>query len=178
MRTLSHQPQSQFKIDSSASLKFTPKLWLTLRFTNIQLTVHSPSHRPVPIETSQELLLEIDSVPDLLSLTSCSTASTTVPHATQDHVKMNGDAADMATSRAGFHILKASTRGPASARLGTLSIKGRKSIETPNFVAMSSRGVIPHLTPDMVIKATDFGAAHMALEDCMYMSNTQVSLRG
>lgn len=82
----------------------------------------------------------------------------------------------MATSRAGFQVLKASARGPASARLGKLSTKGRKPIDTPNFVAMSSRGVIPHLTPDMVIKATDFGAAHMALEDCMHKPNTCVSM--
>jgi queuine tRNA-ribosyltransferase len=85
---------------------------------------------------------------------------------------MNGDAADMATSRAGFQILKSSVRGTASARLGTLTLKGRNPIDTPNFVAMTSRGVVPHLTPDMVHKATDFGAAHMALEDCKYFRIT------
>ena len=79
---------------------------------------------------------------------------------------MNGDSADMATTRAGFSILKASAHAPATARLGRLSLPGRKPIDTPNFVAMTSRGVIPHLTPDFVQKSTDFGAAHMALEDC------------
>ncbi|KAK0392273.1 hypothetical protein NLU13_1769 [Sarocladium strictum] len=78
---------------------------------------------------------------------------------------MNEDAANMATTRVGFHILKSSARGTPSARLGTLSISGRKPIDTPNFVALTSRGIVPHLTQDMVHKATDFGAAHMALED-------------
>lgn len=89
-------------------------------------------------------------------------------HTTPGHDKMNGEAADMATRRAAFQILKSAGKGTASARLGRLSLAGRKPIDTPNYVAMSSRGVIPHLTPDMVQKHTEFGAAHMALEDCKY----------
>jgi queuine tRNA-ribosyltransferase subunit QTRTD1 len=53
-----------------------------------------------------------------------------------------------------------------SARVGTLNIPGRKALGTPNFFAISSRGVVPHLTPDVILTHTQFGGIHMALEDC------------
>jgi queuine tRNA-ribosyltransferase accessory subunit len=52
------------------------------------------------------------------------------------------------------------------ARLGQISLKGRKPIETPDFLAITSRGVVPHLTPDVVREHTQFGGVHLALEDC------------
>ncbi|KAG5934507.1 hypothetical protein E4U53_000681 [Claviceps sorghi] len=51
------------------------------------------------------------------------------------------------------------------ARLGRLSIPGRRPIDTPNYTAMTSRGAIPHLTPDNVTKHTSLTSAYMALED-------------
>ncbi|KAG5987400.1 hypothetical protein E4U43_005085, partial [Claviceps pusilla] len=51
------------------------------------------------------------------------------------------------------------------ARLGRLSIPGRRPIDTPNYTAITSRGVIPHLTPDNVTKHTNLTSAYMALED-------------
>ncbi|KAI9744206.1 MAG: hypothetical protein M1818_002358 [Claussenomyces sp. TS43310] len=54
---------------------------------------------------------------------------------------------------------------PSSARLGRLKMSGRKSLETPNFLALSSRGVVPHITPDVMIKHTKFDGVYMALED-------------
>lgn len=53
-----------------------------------------------------------------------------------------------------------------AARLGRLSLKDRNQIETPNFLAVTSRGVVPHLTPDVVQEQTQFGGVHLALEDC------------
>jgi queuine tRNA-ribosyltransferase subunit QTRTD1 len=50
-------------------------------------------------------------------------------------------------------------------RLGRLRVQGRKELETPDFIAIASRGVIPHITPD-VIANTHVGGVHMALEDC------------
>lgn len=56
-----------------------------------------------------------------------------------------------------------SINGP---RFGRLSIPGRKDLETPNFFALTSRGVTPHMTPDVIATNTQFGGVHMALEDC------------
>lgn len=65
-----------------------------------------------------------------------------------------------------FEILKKAADGSAAARLGRLSLPKRNPIETPNYIAVASRGVIPHVTPDNLAKYAPFGAAYMALEDC------------
>jgi hypothetical protein len=51
-------------------------------------------------------------------------------------------------------------------RLGRLSFQGRSSIETPHYLALSSRGVIPHLSQDMVKENTAINGFYSALEDC------------
>jgi hypothetical protein len=56
----------------------------------------------------------------------------------------------------------------SSARLGKLTLKGRRAIDTPNFLAVASRGVVPHITPDVISQHTSIGGVHMALEDCKY----------
>jgi len=53
-----------------------------------------------------------------------------------------------------------------NARLGRLSIAERRDVETPNFLAVSSRGVIPHMTPDVISASSKIAGVHMALEDC------------
>ncbi|KAJ0323379.1 hypothetical protein Brms1b_001779 [Colletotrichum noveboracense] len=65
-----------------------------------------------------------------------------------------------------FDILKKSADGAAAARLGRLVLPKRRPIETPNYIATGSRGVVPHITPDNLAKHTSFGATYMALEDC------------
>jgi len=65
-----------------------------------------------------------------------------------------------------FEILSGPDANVAGPRLGLLSIQGRHEIETPNFYAVTSRGVIPHLTPDVISSHTQIGGVHMALEDC------------
>lgn len=72
---------------------------------------------------------------------------------------------DMASQRV-FKVLAPAARDGCAARLGRLSLPGRKVIDTPNYTAVGSRGVIPHLTPELVSRETSFGAAYMALEDC------------
>ena len=64
-----------------------------------------------------------------------------------------------------FEILShiQSGNGP---RLARLSLEGRNQINTPNFFAISSRGVLPHLTPDAISAHTQVRGVHMALEDC------------
>jgi len=53
-----------------------------------------------------------------------------------------------------------------AARLGRVSLPGRKSLETPNFLALTSRGVVPHISPDVVGEQTDFCGIFTAIEDC------------
>lgn len=65
-----------------------------------------------------------------------------------------------------FEILSARVASSHAARLGRLSIPGRRPIDTPNYTAITSRGAIPHLTPDNVTRHTDLSSAYMALEDC------------
>ena len=65
-----------------------------------------------------------------------------------------------------FEILGSQASSGCAARLGRLSIPGRRPIETPSYTSIASRGAIPHLTPDNVSKHTNFGAIYMALEDC------------
>ncbi|KAG6004562.1 hypothetical protein E4U21_000946 [Claviceps maximensis] len=66
-----------------------------------------------------------------------------------------------------FQILSPPVAAAAGsvARLGRLSIPGRRPIDTPNYTAITSRGAIPHLTPDNVTNHTNLTSAYMALED-------------
>ncbi|KAG6024415.1 hypothetical protein E4U41_001790 [Claviceps citrina] len=64
-----------------------------------------------------------------------------------------------------FDILGPSIAKGCAARLGRLSIPGRRPIDTPNFTAITSRGAIPHLTPDNVARHTNWTSVYMALED-------------
>ena len=65
-----------------------------------------------------------------------------------------------------FEALSQCDPSIAGQRLGKLSLPGRKEILTPDFFAIGSRGVVPHITPDVIAAHTRFGGIHMALEDC------------
>ncbi|KAK2073698.1 hypothetical protein P8C59_007956 [Phyllachora maydis] len=54
--------------------------------------------------------------------------------------------------------------GPA-ARVGRLQLAGRAALDTPNFLANTSRGAIPHVTPDLVAQHMRIGGVYLALED-------------
>lgn len=64
-----------------------------------------------------------------------------------------------------FTLIKTSSQslGP---RLGRLSLAGRKQIETPHYLANTSRGVVPHITQDTFRRDTHISGAYYALEDC------------
>jgi queuine tRNA-ribosyltransferase subunit QTRTD1 len=66
-----------------------------------------------------------------------------------------------------FEVLSHVDPNAGGPRLGRLSIPGRRNLETPNFFAVTSRGVIPHLTPDVIAEHTRIGGVHFALEDCV-----------
>ncbi|KEY66173.1 hypothetical protein S7711_07630 [Stachybotrys chartarum IBT 7711] len=72
---------------------------------------------------------------------------------------------DTMPSRTIFQVLGSAVADACSVRLGRLAFPGRRPIDTPNYTAISSRGAVPHLTPDNVRKYASFGATYMALED-------------
>lgn len=62
-----------------------------------------------------------------------------------------------------------SQEGEGKPRLGLLNVKGRRTLETPGYLAVSSRGVVPHISPDVLASQTDIGGVHLALEDCKHI---------
>lgn len=68
-----------------------------------------------------------------------------------------------------FDILKGALKDGVAARVGRLAFAGRLPMETPNFISNTSRGAVPHLTPDNVSKHLQTVGTYMALEDCEYL---------
>lgn len=65
-----------------------------------------------------------------------------------------------------FSITKASSG--YRARVGTLKALDKPAIETPHFLAVTSRGVVPHLSQDTFARQTDISGVYTALEDCRF----------
>ena len=51
-------------------------------------------------------------------------------------------------------------------RLGRLCIPGKKAIETPHYLGITSRGVVPHITQDTFLRDTSISGVYVPLEDC------------
>ncbi|KAK8035597.1 tRNA-guanine transglycosylase [Apiospora rasikravindrae] len=81
---------------------------------------------------------------------------------------VNGD--DMS-----FKIIQPALEHGLAARVGRLATANRTPLDTPTFVGVTSRGAIPHLTPDVISKHTDIRAAYMALEDFIEKSSKRKS---
>lgn len=67
----------------------------------------------------------------------------------------------------GFTVVKESSK--SLARRGVYSFgngSNVKSIQTPAYIMPTSRGVVPHLTPDHIEGHTDFSGLFVAAEDC------------
>jgi queuine tRNA-ribosyltransferase subunit QTRTD1 len=64
-----------------------------------------------------------------------------------------------------FTIIK-STTATLSPRLARLSLPGRDVIETPHYLSLTSRGVVPHLSQDNFARETSISGVYAALEDC------------
>jgi queuine tRNA-ribosyltransferase len=62
-----------------------------------------------------------------------------------------------------FKLKHALGSGP---RLGSLALRGRPEIQTPDYFANTSRGIIPHISQDMQAKHMSVAGVYMALEDC------------
>ena len=68
-----------------------------------------------------------------------------------------------------FTIVKA-TAATLSPRLGRLSLPGRNAIETPHYIGLTSRGVIPHLSQDNLARLSSISGAYVSLEDCKFLA--------
>ena len=75
-------------------------------------------------------------------------------------------AARQDTSFMSFQINERNARGDAT-RLGTLRFNHRTPIETPHYIAITSRGAVPHLSQDTMRESTAIKGVYVALEDCM-----------
>lgn len=64
-----------------------------------------------------------------------------------------------------FAVLDTDKYGP---RLGNFFFQGRKTIKTPHFLALGSRGAVPHMSQDMLCENTHINCLYTALEDCKY----------
>ncbi|RVX67339.1 hypothetical protein B0A52_09120 [Exophiala mesophila] len=53
----------------------------------------------------------------------------------------------------------------SGARLASLTVQNRPSIQTPHYLVPTSRGVIPHLSPDTLQRHTNISAVYIGLED-------------
>jgi hypothetical protein len=51
-------------------------------------------------------------------------------------------------------------------RLGQLLRNGRAPLQTPHYIATTSRGVVPHISHDVLQRHTSIRGAYIALEDC------------
>lgn len=65
-----------------------------------------------------------------------------------------------------FETLKTAGGEGLAARLGRLVLPQRQAVDTPNYFAVASRGVVPHLTPDTIARHGGLSGAYMAMEDC------------
>jgi queuine tRNA-ribosyltransferase len=64
-----------------------------------------------------------------------------------------------------FTIIKSAGQSLAP-RLGRLALPGRQTIDTPHFLANTSRGIVPHITQDTFKRDTNLNGVYVALEDC------------
>lgn len=56
--------------------------------------------------------------------------------------------------------------GDNGSRRGNVNVQGRKTIQTPHYFALGSRGVVPHLSQDTMREHTSVTGFYTALEDC------------
>lgn len=68
-----------------------------------------------------------------------------------------------------FSVIKTFASSQAvGPRLGRLALPGRKLMDTPHYLANTSRGVVPHITQDTFRRDTHINGVYYALEDCKH----------
>lgn len=71
------------------------------------------------------------------------------------------------TNRMTFSVLSSSAPVLAP-RVGRLTIPGRKTLSTPHYISLTSKGTVPHITHDLVQKETAINSLYVGLEDCTF----------
>lgn len=74
-----------------------------------------------------------------------------------------------------FETLKAAGGDGLVARLGRLVLPQRQAVDTPNYFAVASRGVVPHLTPDTIARHAAFPGTYIAMEDMVEKSQKRIT---
>ncbi|KAI6799247.1 tRNA-guanine transglycosylase [Hortaea werneckii] len=69
------------------------------------------------------------------------------------------------TSNEMFSLSKVASTG-LGPRLGRLKLPNHNHVDTPHYLGVTSRGVIPHLTPDSLSAHTSISGVYVGLEDC------------
>ncbi|KAI1615190.1 queuine tRNA-ribosyltransferase [Exophiala viscosa] len=75
-----------------------------------------------------------------------------------------------------FVLQKHASASETAARIGQLALHSRPSINTPNYIVPTSRGVIPHLSQDNLQKHTRISAVYVPLEDFIEKSHTDAPI--
>ncbi|KAI0835150.1 tRNA-guanine transglycosylase [Hypoxylon sp. FL0890] len=73
-----------------------------------------------------------------------------------------------------FHVLRSIAVDKGGPRVGCLTLPKRRPIDTPNYIGLTSRGVIPHMTPDVIANHTELNGSYIALEDFTERSQKRV----
>ena len=71
-----------------------------------------------------------------------------------------------------FGIIKEASNG-LGPRLGRLSLPGKRPIETPHYLGITSRGVVPHISQDNFREHTNLRGVYVPLEDCKFSTLTR-----
>jgi hypothetical protein len=73
-----------------------------------------------------------------------------------------------------FSVLSSSAPVMAP-RVGKLALAGRKTLSTPHYIPLTSRGTVPHIAHDMLRKETALNSLYIGLEDCTcYITPTRL----
>ena len=83
----------------------------------------------------------------------------------QSSAMASSSANGSSTEHVSFELLNAQTKDN-DARLGCLYFRERPPLQTPHYLAISSRGCVPHITQDMMRDQTSIRGIYAAFEDC------------
>ena len=64
----------------------------------------------------------------------------------------------------------------AGPRLGQLALRERSKIATPHYIANTSRGVVPHISQDNLVRHCKLDGLYLGLEDCTWLFDTNVRI--
>ncbi|PLB51897.1 tRNA-guanine transglycosylase family protein [Aspergillus steynii IBT 23096] len=70
-----------------------------------------------------------------------------------------------------FSLLNPTSASTLTPRLGNLAIAGRNPISTPHYIPLTSRGAVPHVAHDVMLKQTAIGSLYFGLEDFIEKQN-------